>query len=64
MTLPGQFDQLTAIKAMFVFYALLGVGGCLLYARVQTQPPPAQGEPAATLANSAANVDVSRHTFG
>ena len=27
-------DQLTAIKAMFVFYALLGVVGCLLYARI------------------------------
>ena len=25
-------DQLTAIKAMFVLYALLGVAGCLLYA--------------------------------
>ena len=26
-------DQLTAIKAMFVLYALLGVAGCLLYAK-------------------------------
>ena len=45
-------DQLTAIKAMFVFYALLGVGGCLLYARIQRQPPPAHGKPAAALGRS------------
>jgi MFS family permease len=32
-------EQLTAIKAMFVLYALLGVAGCLLYARVPRRPP-------------------------
>jgi MFS family permease len=45
-------DQLNAIKAMFVFYALLGVGGCLLYSRIHKQPPPASGEPAAALGPS------------
>jgi MFS family permease len=34
-------DRLTAIKAMFVFYALLGVAGCLLYARIPRRPLPA-----------------------
>ena len=45
-------DQLTAIKAMFVFYALLGIGGCFLYARIQKQPPPASGDSAAALGPS------------
>ena len=40
-------DQLTAIKAMFVLYALLGVAGCLLYARIPRRPPRASAEPAA-----------------
>jgi MFS family permease len=31
-------DQITAIKAMFVLYALLGVAGCLLYARIPPRP--------------------------
>jgi MFS family permease len=34
-------NQLTAVKAMFVFYALLGVAGCLLYARIPRRPPAA-----------------------
>jgi MFS family permease len=34
-------DQLTAIKAMFVLYAVLGVAGCLLYARIPRRPLPA-----------------------
>ena len=45
-------DQLTAIKAMFVLYALLGVAGCLLYARIPRQPPRASGKPAAALGPS------------
>ena len=45
-------DQLTAIKAMFVLYALLGVAGCLLYARIPRRPPTATGKPAAALGPS------------
>jgi MFS family permease len=37
------FDQLTAIRAMFVLYAMLGVAGCLLYSRIPRQPPVASG---------------------
>ena len=36
-------DELTAIKAMFVLYAALGVAGCLLYSRIPRQPPIASG---------------------
>jgi MFS family permease len=36
---PLGFDQLTAIKAMFVFYALLGVAGGLIYARIPLHRP-------------------------
>lgn len=32
--------QLAAIKGMFVLYALLGLAGSLLYARIPKQPPP------------------------
>jgi len=49
---PIGFTQLEAIKAMFVLYALLGVAGCLLYARVPRRTPPATGEPAAALGPS------------
>ena len=45
-------DQLTAIKAMFVLYALLGVAGCLLYARIPRRPPRASAEPAGALGPS------------
>ena len=37
----GQRD---AIKAMFVLYALLGVAGGLIYARIPARPPPADGQ--------------------
>ena len=36
-------DKLTAIKAMFVLYAALGVAGCLLYSRIPRQPPIVSG---------------------
>ncbi len=36
---PYGLDQLAGIKAMFVLYALLGVVGGLLYARIPRQPP-------------------------
>ena len=39
--------QLAAIKAMFVLYALLGVAGCLLYARIPRLPADGRTEPAA-----------------
>jgi MFS family permease len=45
-------DQLTAIKAMFVFYALLGVIGCLLYARIPRRPQPASPAHASALGPS------------
>lgn len=36
---PVGLDQLTGIKAMFVLYALLGLLGGLLYARIPQRPP-------------------------
>jgi MFS family permease len=33
-------ERLTAVKLMFVFYALLGLAGCLIYRRIPRQPPP------------------------
>jgi MFS family permease len=36
---PVGFDQLTAIKLMFVLYALLGIAGGVLYARIPRRPP-------------------------
>jgi len=45
-------DQLTAIKAMFVFYALLGVTGCLLYARIPRRPLPSSPAHASALGPS------------
>jgi MFS family permease len=45
---PLRLDQLTAIKAMFVFYALLGVFGGLIYARIPPhRPSPEHGAPTA-----------------
>jgi MFS family permease len=38
---PLGFDQLTAIKLMFVFYALLGMAGGLIYARIPRHRPAA-----------------------
>jgi len=45
-------EQLTAIKAMFVLYALLGVAGCLLYVRIPGLPPRAGAERAGALGPS------------
>jgi MFS family permease len=45
-------DRLTIIKAMFVLYALLGVGGGLLYARIPSAPPLASAGPASALGPS------------
>jgi MFS family permease len=45
-------EQLTAIKAMFVLYALLGVAGCLLYARIPRLPSRGSAEPAGALGPS------------
>jgi MFS family permease len=45
-------SQLAAIKAMFVLYALLGVGGGLIYSRIPMRPRLADGEEAAALGPS------------
>ncbi len=48
LLLPLGLDQLTAIKAMFVFYALLGVAGGLIYARIPLhRSSPEHGPPTA-----------------
>jgi MFS family permease len=48
LLLPFGLDQLTAIKAMFVFYALLGVAGGLIYARIPLhRPSPEHATPTA-----------------
>jgi MFS family permease len=52
LSLAG-IGQLTAIKAMFVLYALLGVAGSLLYARI---PPRVQ-----PVAGASATLGPSRH---
>ena len=44
---PVGLDRLTAIKLMFVFYALLGVAGGLVYARIPRQPLEPDQPPAA-----------------
>ena len=45
---PLGVDQLTAIKSMFVVYAMLGVFGGALYARVpRAEPAPGTGAPSA-----------------
>lgn len=36
---PLGLDRLTAIRAMFVLYAALGVAGCLLYSRIPRREP-------------------------
>src|SRR5690606_7474406 len=45
-------DRLTAIKAMFVLYALLGVAGGLLYARIPRRAAPRQAGEAGALGPS------------
>jgi MFS family permease len=47
---------LTALQAMFVLYALLGVAGGFLYARIAEDPTPAAERPAAALGPSRAIV--------
>jgi MFS family permease len=48
LLLPFGIDQLTAIKAMFVFYALLGVAGGFVYARIPLhRPAPGHATPTA-----------------
>jgi predicted MFS family arabinose efflux permease len=45
---PLGFDQLTAIKAMFIFYALLGIVGGFIYARIPLhRPAPGDAMPTA-----------------
>jgi MFS family permease len=45
-------EPLAALEAMFVLYALLGVAGCLLYARIPPRRPPPGAPPAETLGPS------------
>jgi MFS family permease len=48
LLLPLGITQLTAIKAMFVFYAVLGILGSLVYARIPLhRPSPEHAAPAA-----------------
>ncbi len=49
---PLGVDQLTAIKAMFVFYALLGVIGGVIYARIPLHRPAPDSAPPAALGPS------------
>jgi MFS family permease len=49
---PLGVTQLAGIKAMFVGYALLGVVGGLLYARIPARPPAAEDTPSAALGPS------------
>ncbi|HKZ11499.1 MAG TPA: MFS transporter [Rhodanobacteraceae bacterium] len=44
---PFGLDRLSAIRGMFVLYALLGVAGRLLYARLPQRPIPTNAVPAA-----------------
>ncbi len=48
--------QLAALKLMFVGYALLGVVGGLLYARIPAAPPTSKSKPASALGPSRAMV--------
>ena len=49
---PFGLDQLAGIKAMFVLYAILGLAGGLLYARIPRRPPAAASGAAAALGPS------------
>ena len=44
---PAGLAQLTSVKAMFVLYAMLGVLGGLLYARIPQRPPAVESAAAA-----------------
>jgi MFS family permease len=49
---PFGLDQLAGIKAMFVLYAILGLAGGFLYARIPRRPPAAASGAAAALGPS------------
>jgi MFS family permease len=49
---PFGMGQLAAIKAMFVLYALLGVAGGAIYARIPARPAPTKHETTAALGPS------------
>jgi MFS family permease len=49
---PFGMAQLAAIRAMFVLYALLGVAGAAIYARIPARPAPPTHEKAAALGPS------------
>ncbi len=49
---PLGWSELAAIKAMFVLYALLGLAGGLVYARIPKQAPAPDGAPPAALGPS------------
>jgi len=53
---PLGLDRLSAMRGMFVLYALLGVAGHLLYARLPQRPIPANTAPSAALGPSRAIV--------
>jgi predicted MFS family arabinose efflux permease len=46
------WSRLTALRAMFVAYALLGLAGGIVYARVPAREPPAEAKPGAPLGPS------------
>ncbi|MRX51090.1 MFS transporter [Paracoccus sp. S-4012] len=48
----GGVGQLTAIKAMFVVYAMLGVAGYLIYRRIPRRPDPESGRAPSALGPS------------
>ena len=45
-------SRLTALKGMFVVYAVLGVAGGFMYARIPAEAPPAEEKPVAALGPS------------
>ena len=45
-------SRLTALKSMFVLYAVLGVAGGFMYARIPAEAPPAEEKPVAALGPS------------
>jgi MFS family permease len=49
---PFGLSQLAAIKAMFVLYALLGLAGAAIYARIPARPAPQRHERTAALGPS------------
>ncbi len=53
---PFGLDQLSAMRGMFVLYALLGVAGRWLYARLPQRPVPTTAAPSAALGPSRAIV--------